>query len=143
MFQKPDDELKKKIEALTSKEKEFLDALLEIRERTSTQMQFHSSEALNPDAGAEAKGVSTHMADLGSDNFLHDMELGMITNESDIIEMIDEAIDRLLNGTYGICMDCSAKIGEERLKAKPYARFCVQCKSIREKNGGMRPDYNN
>jgi DnaK suppressor protein len=104
-------------------------------------MEFHSNEALAHEYHAGEKGMSTHMADLGSDNFLHDMELEMITQEGDVIETIDEAVDRLLNGDdYGICQDCGCEIGEERLMAKPYASFCVKCKTIREKNGGMRPD---
>jgi DnaK suppressor protein len=142
MFQKPNDELKKKIEALKGNEKKVFESLVNARQKMSSQMEFHSSEALNPDSGEEGKGVSTHMADYGSDKSLHDMQLGMITDEGHNIEYIDDAIRRLLDGTYGICMDCSAKIGKERLIAKPSARFCVKCKTIREKNGGLRPDYN-
>ena len=141
MFQEFNDDLRGKIESLSEKEKKIFDALLAARRRMSTQMQFHTSEALDADAGAENKGISTHMADIGSDEFLHDMQLGMITNESHNIEEIDEAIKRLLAGEYGICQDCSVKIGHERLIAKPHARFCVKCKTIREKNGGLRPDY--
>jgi len=123
--------------------KKHYEALLSLREKVSQQIEFHSSEALSPnqDAG-EKNGMSTHMADLGSDNFLHDMELAMITSEGNVVEMIDEAIQRLINNEFGKCMDCAAKITQERLEAKPYAMFCINCKSIREKNGGLRPDYN-
>lgn len=141
MFQKANDELKKRIEALKGEDKKVFDSLITARQRMSNQMEFHSSEALNPEAGADGKGVSTHMADFGSDNSRHDMELGMITEEGNNIKYIDDAIQRLLDGIYGTCMDCSAKIGKERLIAKPSARFCVKCKTIREKNGGLRPDY--
>jgi RNA polymerase-binding transcription factor len=124
------------------KKKQY-EALLSIRDKFNQQMEFHSGEALNTnqDAG-EKNGMSTHMADLGSDNFRHDMELAMITNEGDVVEKIDEAIQRLINNEYGKCMDCTVKITKERLEAKPYAMFCINCKSIREKNSGMRPDYN-
>ena len=114
---------------------------MELRDKISQQLQFHSSEALQNNHHAGETGMSTHMADLGSDNALHDMELSLITNESNVIEMIDEAVEKLFNGEYGKCMDCTKKISPERLEAKPYARFCIECKSIREKNGGNRPDY--
>ena len=141
MYHEFNDDLRGKIESLSEKDKKIFEALLAARRSMSTQMQFHTSEALDSDASEETKGISTHMADFGSDKFLHDMQLGMITNESRNLEDIDEAIERLLAGEYGTCQDCSAKIGDERLAAKPYARFCVKCKTIREKNGGLRPDY--
>lgn len=131
-----------KIPNFHGEKKKTYEALLALREQITQQLEFHSSEALNTNENAgEKNGMSTHMADLGSDNFLHDMELAMITNEGDVVEMIDEAIQRLINNEYGKCMDCSEKITTERLEAKPYAMFCIDCKSIREKNGGLRPDY--
>ncbi|MCK5844659.1 MAG: hypothetical protein KAG97_08140, partial [Victivallales bacterium] len=107
MFQKANDELKKQIEALKGADKKVFEALVAARQKMSTQMDFHSSEALNPDSGEDGKGVSTHMADFGSDKSLHDMQLGMITEEGHNIEFIDDAIRRLLDGNYGTCMDCS------------------------------------
>lgn len=122
--------------------KKHYDALMTLREKVNQQMEFHSSEALSTNQNAGENGMSTHMADLGSDNFLHDMELAMITSEGDVVEKIDEAIQRLISNEYGKCMDCTVKINIERLEAKPYAMFCIKCKSIREQNGGLRPDYN-
>lgn len=127
---------------LRGKKRKYYDALMAVREEFSKQIEFHSSEALISNKNAGETGISTHMADLGSDNALHDMELSLITNEGHTVEQIDEAIERLLSGEYGICLDCSGKISEERLTAKPYALFCIECKSIREKNGGFRPDFN-
>ena len=129
------------IPTFRGKKKQFYDALMNTREQFMLQMEFHSSEALISNVNAGEIGMSTHMADLGSDNALHDMELSMISNESDVLELIDEAIERLFNGSYGVCLDCSAKITDERLKAKPYARFCINCKSIREQNGGFNPEH--
>ena len=131
-----------KIPAFKGTKKKYYDSLLLLREKVTQQLDFHSGEALTGNHDAGENGMSTHMADLGSDNFLHDMELAMITNEGDVVEMIDEAIQRLISNEYGKCMDCTAKINPERLEAKPYALFCIECKSIREKNGGLRPDYN-
>ncbi len=132
-----------KIPQFKGQKKKSYESLLLLRDKVNQQMKFHSSEALNTNENAgEKNGMSTHMADLGSDNFLHDMELSMITNEGNVVKMIDEAIQRLINNEYGKCMDCSVKITKERLEAKPYAMFCIECKSIREKNNGLRPDYN-
>jgi DnaK suppressor protein len=45
------------------------------------------------------------------------------------IEEIDAALERIDAGTYGICEQCGERIPKERLKAIPYARLCVKCKS--------------
>lgn len=131
-----------RVASLRGQKKKHYESLMKVRDQFTQQMKFHSDEALVTSKNAGETGMSTHMADLGSDNALHDMELAMITNEGDVVEMIDEAVERLLGGEYGTCMDCTVKINTERLEAKPYARFCIKCKTIREKNGGLRPDYN-
>ena len=45
---------------------------------------------------------------------------------------IDEALRRLEDGTYGTCEDCSREINPERLKAMPFARWCVECQQKAE-----------
>ena len=49
-----------------------------------------------------------------------------------VLEMIDEALQRIEDSEYGVCLDCGAIIPKERLEAKPYARYCTKCKSKRE-----------
>jgi DnaK suppressor protein len=130
-----------KIPTFTGKKKKHYDLLMQIREQITQQFEFHASEALGGNLDSTDKnGMSTHMADLGSDNFLHDMELSMITNEGEILEYIDEAVQRLIDGEYGKCLDCTCKINPERLEAKPYALYCIKCKTIRENNGGINPE---
>lgn len=126
-----------KIPAFRGEKKKYYDSLMTVREKFSQQLDFHSGEALKVVNSAGETGMSTHMADLGSDNFLHDMELAMITTEGNILELIDEAIHRLIKNEYGKCLDCTAEINPERLKALPYAMFCIKCKTVRENNNGM------
>ena len=123
--------------------KKHYDALMALRDKICAQMKFHSDEALDAvkNSSGELTSMSTHMADAGSDNFLHDMELNLMTNEGNVIELIDEAIERLIDGDYGKCLDCGCDINPERLVAMPYAQCCIRCKSAREKNSGMPPGH--
>lgn len=132
----------KKFPTFTGKKKEYFDVLMEAREMVVKQVKFHTDEALNyqKDSAGEKAGMATHMADLGSDNSRHDLELRLLTEEGNIVELIEEAIQRLESGEYGKCFDCGCEIPHERLKIKPYARFCTKCKSLREKNEGFTPD---
>jgi DnaK suppressor protein len=47
-------------------------------------------------------------------------------------QLIDEALTRLNEGTYGICADCGIEISEKRLAAVPFARYCVECQAKSE-----------
>jgi len=46
---------------------------------------------------------------------------------------IDLALDKIKNGTYGICEMCEEPIGKARLEVKNFARFCITCREINEK----------
>ena len=50
------------------------------------------------------------------------------------LDMIESAISRIKNGTYGICASCSKMISKDRLDAIPYAALCIQCKQKAERN---------
>lgn len=47
-------------------------------------------------------------------------------------QLIDEAVTRLAEGTYGICAECGVEISEKRLEAVPFAKLCVECQSRQE-----------
>ncbi|MBR2345396.1 MAG: TraR/DksA family transcriptional regulator [Lentisphaeria bacterium] len=103
---------------------------MKVRNQLSGQIQggIDSLDCTN----TEKRGVTTHMADVSSDNFRHEMELQMLTENGNTVKLIDDAIERLVNGEYGICMECGERISEARLMARPYAVFCIKCKSRHE-----------
>ena len=54
------------------------------------------------------------------------------TRESRLIAKIDAAIDRIEDGSFGICLECEEDISVARLKARPVAALCIQCKTRQE-----------
>jgi DnaK suppressor protein len=64
-----------------------------------------------------------------------DRELGLLLNdrERDKLHHIDEALLRMSEGEYGICEECDEEIPVGRLKALPFTRHCVKCKSDLER----------
>ncbi|MFA9372854.1 RNA polymerase-binding protein DksA [Poseidonibacter sp.] len=69
-------------------------------------------------------------AELASDSFTE----GMIANHQ-IAELnqIDESLKKIKDGSYGICDMCGVTIPLGRLKAKPFAKFCTECRTAFEK----------
>lgn len=76
---------------------------------------------------------ATHSADHGTDNFDREMALNLACGRQEELVLIREALHRIDEGTYGICEICGNPIGRARLKAKPYARLCIACKSEAER----------
>lgn len=52
--------------------------------------------------------------------------------ERKLITKIDDALQRIIDGTYGLCEACSGPIGVDRLKARPVTTLCIDCKSDQE-----------
>ena len=60
--------------------------------------------------------------------------------ELKLIDKISDALERIENGTYGICEACEEEISESRLKARPVTTLCIECKraqEIEERNRGL------
>ncbi|MBV8055652.1 MAG: TraR/DksA C4-type zinc finger protein [Deltaproteobacteria bacterium] len=65
-----------------------------------------------------------------------DTHANLIDRAESRLRLIDEALARVDNGTYGICADCDDEIGLERLKILPFAVRCVDCESRRSRSEG-------
>ncbi len=110
----------------------FREALLEKRRQISGDVSRLEDETVR--AGEETDYSVDHMADHGSFSFDQDQTIGIIERESDILRAIDLALEKLRNGTYGQCDDCSGRIKKTRLKALPYAHLCLACQMKREQS---------
>ena len=84
------------------------------------------------DAAGDLSTLPQHLADLGTDSHEQDISLGLMENETDELHEIQEAFERIKDGSFGLCESCRKKIPKERLKAIPYARLCVSCKKKEE-----------
>ena len=56
------------------------------------------------------------------------VQLALKQTDSKLLRAIEEAILRLDQGVYGICMDCEEEIAHARLDAVPWTRVCIECK---------------
>lgn len=81
------------------------------------------------------------------EDFVRDMDVTLIVMESETLRRIDEALQRLAEGAYGVCADCEEPIAEARLQALPFATLCRGCQEREEADetggriGGRRPVF--
>jgi len=82
------------------------------------------SEGEHRDKG-DVSGHAMHMADVATDMYDREFNLSLASNDREIIQKIDAALKRIANKTYGFCLKSGKKIPEARLKAVPYAEYCL------------------
>lgn len=81
------------------------------------------------EANGDLSVMPIHMADIGTDNFEREFTLSLMESKDQTLDQIEEALERMEDGTYGVCKKCERKIPKARLNAIPYTILCVQCAS--------------
>jgi len=105
-------------QALLEKRREIFQNVFEIEGETLKKSRL--------DASGDLSSMPIHMADIGTDNYEQEFALDLMDSERKILREIDEALDRLEEGTYGICEGTGQLIRKARLRAQPWARYCVE-----------------
>ena len=95
---------------------------------TSMVEQVRSGSGGN--GGSELSNVPLHLGDMGTDEFLYDMNATLLVNEQYIVVEARDALARIAAGTYGECESCHERITNGRLDAIPYTRYCVKCAEL-------------
>ncbi len=100
----------------------------EIREEIRQELLRSDEERFIELAGRVHDPEEEALADL-----LVDLNLASIDRHIQELRAIDEALIRIADGTYGICIDCEQPIGIARLRANPTAKRCLQCQEVYER----------
>lgn len=108
------DEMKK---LLQEKRRELVDGVMRARQRGNEE-----SEAGAPD-----------IADRASSAFQRDFSFYVSENEAKMLRLIDEALARIDNKRFGMCVNCGDPIELPRLQALPWARHCIACQELQDR----------
>ncbi|HBG61074.1 MAG: hypothetical protein A2Y03_11430 [Omnitrophica WOR_2 bacterium GWF2_38_59] len=90
-------------------------------------------------AGEDSSDVSghvLHMADVATDMYDKEFSLGLASKDRVLLQKIDEALVRIDHGTYGLCIATKKPISPARLKAIPYAEYCLEYQEKMEQEQG-------
>ncbi|GAB6138575.1 TraR/DksA C4-type zinc finger protein [Halanaerobaculum tunisiense] len=77
----------------------------------------------------ELSKYDNHPADTSNATFEREKDLGLKDNAQVILAMIDDALEEIETGQYGLCDYCGEEINSQRLDAIPYSTVCIECKS--------------
>ena len=84
------------------------------------------------DASGDLSAYTVHMADMAADTYDRELSLNIASNEQKVLYEIDDALKRLDEGTFGVCLQCDHAVTMSRLKAVPYASLCINCQRDKE-----------
>ena len=124
------------VQGVTEKDFPFFEDLL-LKELVKIRKEMGHLEStvlkVNPrDSSGDLSGYSFHMADAGTDAMEREKAFLFASVEGRKELEIREALQRIYDGTYGVCETCGRPIARLRLEAVPYVRLCVSCKQKEE-----------
>ena len=106
----------------------FRDKLLDRRESLVGQVQ--QAELYSRERDSEA---TQDPADMAANAYTKELLVSMSDNDRQMLNLIDEALERMDDSGYGKCIRCGQALPEKRLDAVPWARHCVRCQEMHER----------
>ena len=109
--------------------------ILEKREQLLLELEHLKEAGLNSsvkDVSGEHSAYAFHMADQGTDTMEREQQYMFASREGNYLYHLEQALERIEKGEFGICVLCGKDINPDRLEAVPHARLCIDCKSREE-----------
>lgn len=122
--------------------KVFKAALEAMRARLRGDVSTMADAALRKtrsEASGDLSSMPIHMADIGSDAFEQEFTLSLMATEEETLDLVEQALTRIRDRTYGVCEECDGVIAKKRLEAIPFAPLCIRCAEKLENGAGGRP----
>jgi RNA polymerase-binding transcription factor DksA len=120
------EKFKKNIESKLQKISDDMNDLKENMETRPGNNSIRSQESV----------YSVHMAEAGTDSYEREKGFQLMNRESDYYKFLNKALERISDGSFGVCKVCNSLIPEERMTEVPNATKCVGCKENEKLNLG-------
>jgi DnaK suppressor protein len=121
---------------MNQKDRKFFEKLLiEKKETLLKELNLIEESNFNTtskEASGELSSYAYHLADQATDFQEREKAFHFASREGRYLHHIEEALRRVKDKDYGMCVECGKDIDFERLKAVPHARLCIKCKSTEE-----------
>jgi RNA polymerase-binding protein DksA len=105
---------------LQEERQRVLDAINYLHEETPGSLEDETEEIVG--------NSDNHLGDTATATLDREIDYSLEENSEHVLRAIDAALQRIEDGTFGICETCGQPISEERLEAIPYATQCIDCR---------------
>ena len=105
----------------------FKKLLLKMKSQINGDIRSMADESEGDQADkGDVSGHAMHMADVATDMYDREFNLSLASNDREMLQKIEAAILRINKGTFGLCLKTGKRIPEARLRAVPYAEYCLE-----------------
>ena len=122
---------------MTKEELEYFEKLiLEKKRKLLEELGYLEESALGKslsDSTGDLSAYAYHMADQGTDAIEREKAFLLASREGRYLHHLNEALERIRKGNFGICRSCGKEISRERLEAVPHATLCIKCKQAEDR----------
>lgn len=112
---------KKKVESFRKRLEERQQALRKTVSRTEEDGRIADQES------------AQDIADRAASSYTKEFLFSQSNNERQLLQMVETALHRIREGTFGQCVSCGNEINPRRLEAVPWTRYCIECQEKKEK----------
>ena len=105
---------------LEEERRRVLDAISYLHEETPGSLADETEEV--------AGTIDNHLGETATATLDREIDYSLEENSEQVLKAIEGALERIDEGTFGICQTCGQPISEERLEAIPYATQCIDCR---------------
>lgn len=107
---------------------QYKKVLMDIKEKISSEIKKMASDASTSQKDTSSdSGHALHMADVATDMYDREFSLSLASNDRELLHKVNFALQRIDEGSFGLCNECKNPISVARLKAIPYVQTCLKC----------------
>ena len=100
-----------------------------LRKQISLKDMVHRTEGY----GREKENDTQDVADMAVESYTKEFMFGKSSGDRHVLSLIQQALDRIADKSYGICLHCENLIQPKRLEAVPWTQHCLECQGLMEK----------
>ena len=83
--------------------------------------------------GREAdEDPTVDLADKAANSYTKEFLFGQTHNDRSLLQLVDDALERIDENTFGECISCHQELQQKRLEAVPWTRYCISCQEKKE-----------
>ena len=111
----------------------YQDLLLQKRQEIVGDVASLETDRQSKNSTGDLSNMPLHMADVGTENYEQEFTLHLVESERKLLNEINEALERVKRGFYGVCLESGRPINRARLDAKPWARYSIEVAREKER----------
>ncbi|MBI4243778.1 MAG: TraR/DksA C4-type zinc finger protein [Planctomycetes bacterium] len=124
----------KKASPLTPEEVNLYKSSLVQKKKELISSISNLSESVIDSTSGELSTLPQHLADAAINTYENYVSLNLAEETANLLRDIDSCLQKIQEGVYGLCENCTKPILKKRLKVVPYTRLCIDCQHAEESN---------